>query len=500
LVAVTAIAVNGASREAVMLASVRVVVLALVAVACGPTSISNSPGDGGADTCAPGATRACYSGAPGTAGVGLCAGGTQRCDARGTWGACENEVTPKGEICGNGIDENCNGTPDENNDADGDGFTTCGGDCCDATTDGCGDPRLVNPGAFEAPANMVDDDCDGVTDNAAAATCDSGLASNSATALDYAKAIELCQSATMTDTKWGVISARFTLPSGAGTPNANQRSIRPGFGGTTVRAGSSFAVLSTGNAAAPGQSNPGYVAFQGGNALNVSSAMPADWLTANNNQLPNAPGCPAPNGGTTARDPIMLELKIRTPTNAKSFKLSTAFFSSEFPEWVCSPFNDFFVVLLDSGWTGQPANPADKNLAFYKSPANQTYPVGVNLAHGNTGLFQVCTNGNTGCATDSGAVPGTINTCMGTTELASTGMDVANPAPQFPEDPGYCGANNLSGGGTGWLVTSGNVNGGELITLRIALWDTSDGYYDSLSIIDNFQWSVEASMPGTVIF
>ena len=64
---------------------------------------------------------------------------------------------------------------------------------------------------------------------------------------------------------------------------------------------------------------------------------------------------------------------------------------------------------------------------------------------------------------------------------------------------GYCGANNLLGGGTGWLVTSGNVVGGEIITLRIALWDTSDGIYDSVAIVDNFQWSVDASDPGTVI-
>jgi hypothetical protein len=65
--------------------------------------------------------------------------------------------------------------------------------------------------------------------------------------------------------------------------------------------------------------------------------------------------------------------------------------------------------------------------------------------------------------------------------------------------PGSCGANNLLGGGTGWLVTAGNVVGGEIITLRIAIWDTSDEIYDSVAIIDNFQWSVDSSTPGTVI-
>ncbi|HEY5945119.1 MAG TPA: MopE-related protein, partial [Kofleriaceae bacterium] len=371
----------GSARRAVLLS------ITLFA-ACGPSSHhNNGDDDNTADaqqpSCTPGVTQSCYSGAPGTAGVGPCTGGTQTCESGGYWGPCVGEVVPKGEVCANGVDENCNGMVDENNDADGDGFTTCAGDCCDTTNDGCGDPKLVNPGAFEAPGNMVDDDCDGMTDNVVAATCDSSLPSNSGNAMDYAKAIELCQTASMTDTKWGVISARFALPNGSGAPAPDQKSIRTVFGGTTVRAGSSFAVLSTGNAAATGQQNPAYVAFQGGKTVGATSAAPADWLAANGNKIPNAPGCPAPSG-TDTKDPIMLELKIRTPTNAKSFKLSTNFLSAEFPEYVCSPYNDFFVVLLDSTWTGQPANPADKNLAIYKSPNMQTYPVGVNLAFGNT--------------------------------------------------------------------------------------------------------------------
>jgi hypothetical protein len=470
-------------------------IAAIAITACGPTSGNRgdddgTTGDASIPSCTVGATQACYTGAPGTAGVGPCTGGMQTCESSGTWGPCVGEVTPKGEVCMNGTDDNCNGTTDENNDADGDGFTTCQNDCCDATGDGCGDPKLVNPGAFEAPGNMVDDDCDGMVDNTVAAACDTGLASNSANAVDYAKAIELCQSATMMDKKWGVISAKFVLADGTGTPNGDQRSIRPAFGSTTVRAGASFAVLSSGNAAAPSQTAPNHQAFQPGRTVGTTSGLPADWLAANNNTLPNAPGCPAPSTAN-ARDPVMLELTIRAPTNAKSFKLATNFLSSEYPEYTCSAYNDFFVVLLDSTWTGMPQNPADKNLAFYTSPQMQKYPVGVNLAHGNTGLFQQCKNGPTGC---SGGMTGNMTTCMGTNELTGTGMDTTNIL------IGGCGANNLTGGGTGWLVTSGNVVGGEVITLRIAIWDTSDGALDSVAIIDKFEWSVEASQPGTVIF
>lgn len=477
-----------------MLGSARAVLFALCLLACGPTP-TNKGGDGpdaSSGSCTPGETQSCYTGAAGTEGVGPCRGGTQTCEPSGYWGPCIGEVVPVGEVCNNGIDDNCNGMVDEDQDADGDGFTTCGGDCCDSQVDGCGNPELVNPGAFEAPDNMVDDDCDGMIDNVVAATCDSGLASNSSDPFDYAKAMELCQRATMADSKWGVIDARFVLPDGTtaqNIPHPDQRAIRPTFGNTTTRAGDSFVVLSTGNAAAPGQTNPNYVAFQTGRQISSTDrALPADWLAANNNQVPNAPGCPAPSG-TNGRDAIMLELTIRAPTNAKSFKLATNFMSSEYPEWTCSPYNDFFVVLLDSTWNGTPANPPDKNLAFYKLPQNQIFPVGVNLAHGNTGLFQQCLNGSTGCAAT--ATSGSISTCVSTNELVGTGMDTVTSG---------CGSNNFMGGGTGWLVTTGNVVGGEIIKLRIAIWDTSDSQLDSLAIIDAFEWSVEASEPGTVIY
>jgi hypothetical protein len=478
----------------------------VVVAACGPKRIDGEGADACADpscgqaVCTPGATETCYNGLPGSQNIGTCREGTRTCSDLGLWGACEGEVVPVGEVCGNGADENCNGTADELTDLDGDGFTTCDGDCCDSPNDGCASPALVNPGAFEAMGNSLDDDCDGMIDNVLAANCDSGLTSNSSNANDYAAAMELCQTATEApgDRRWGVVQSALVLASGVGAANANQRAIRPVFGGTTVQSGSAFSVLSTGNAAAVGQTNPSFRDFQTGAAIGTSSAFPADFLAAHNGTLPNAPGCPAPDG-TTANDPVMLQLRIRTPTNARSFSFSMNFQSSEYPEWTCSPFNDFFVVLLDSTFAGNPPNPTDKNLAFYTSPTNQTFPVGVNLAFGNTGLFRQCVNGPTGCA--SASIGGTITTCTGTAELVGTGMDRVNPPAHVDAtgQPGSCGANNLLGGGTGWLVTSGNVVGGEIITLRIAIWDTSDGIYDSIAIVDNFQWSVEASEPGTII-
>ena len=64
-------------------------------------------------------------------------------------------------------------------------------------------------------------------------------------------------------------------------------------------------------------------------------------------------------------------------------------------------------------------------------------------------------------------------------------------------DVGYCGANNQLGGGTGWLVTTGNVKPGETMELRFAVWDTNDPWYDSVVLLDACQWSLPATEPGT---
>jgi hypothetical protein len=79
---------------------------------------------------------------------------------------------------------------------------------------------------------------------------------------------------------------------------------------------------------------------------------------------------------------------------------------------------------------------------------------------------------------------------VSTAQLAGTGLESPSP--------GDCDTDSRQGGATGWLQTSGNVVGGEVITLRVAIWDTSDHVLDSLVALDNFQWSVDVTDPGTI--
>ena len=64
--------------------------------------------------CAPNAMRSCYPGPMTEVNVGICRAGTQRCNAGGTaWGACAGAVGPSSEVCGNMLDDDCDGRPDD---------------------------------------------------------------------------------------------------------------------------------------------------------------------------------------------------------------------------------------------------------------------------------------------------------------------------------------------------------------------------------------------------
>lgn len=77
----------------------------------GTSTGSSGEGGGEATTCTPGTAKECYSGEMATKGVGICLAGKQTCrmDGAGYEEGCAGEVTPKGESCAAGADENCDG-------------------------------------------------------------------------------------------------------------------------------------------------------------------------------------------------------------------------------------------------------------------------------------------------------------------------------------------------------------------------------------------------------
>jgi hypothetical protein len=82
--------------------------------------------------CAPGTVNPCYAGDEKLAGVGACKLGTQTCGKpegelnQGTYGACEGSVAPVAEICGNGVDDDCDGVVDQGCDCGAPSVTVTG--------------------------------------------------------------------------------------------------------------------------------------------------------------------------------------------------------------------------------------------------------------------------------------------------------------------------------------------------------------------------------------
>lgn len=293
-----------------------------------------------------------------------------------------------------------------------------------------------------------------------AAACDENLAVDGDVD-QYLRAINLCQRATEDGSMWGVIEASFSHDVGKATRSADDRQhgILPRYGDVIAkRHGDALGVLSTGwgreyNAAS--EQSP----FEVGVSFNGVGEVPDEF------------------GGfdADAYNLINLRLRIRVPSNAHGFSFDFDFFTSEWPNYLPSEFNDHFTA-----WLTDAAHPEGVNLSF----DSQNRPVSVNL-----GFFDRCVDGvTTGCSGDRGT---RIAVCpAGPGELQGTGFGLLGA--------GCGGAQVPMGGSTGWLTTSTPITPGEVITLEFAIWDEYDTNRDSVVLLDHFRWEADpVSNPGT---
>ena len=161
------------------------------------------------------------------------------------------------------------------------------------------------------------------------------------------------------------------------------------------------------------------------------------------------PACGGLQLANAAFDGISLEVRIRAPSNAKSFSFAHQFFTTDYPDGVCNSFDDVFAVLMSP----KPAGSPDGNLVLDAQ--------GGALTANAASLIQACAPG-----THNGL---TFSCPLSVAPLAGTGFE------------GH--------GSTGWLRTHVPVTGGAELTLRFAIWDSGDHTNDSTVLLDGFTFS-----------
>ncbi|MEM6786264.1 MAG: choice-of-anchor L domain-containing protein [Myxococcota bacterium] len=291
--------------------------------------------------------------------------------------------------------------------------------------------------------------------------CDAGLDVDDPAARNAARALGLCKDKDPDDDgDWGVISTRWSMVDGAPLPSGIEDAYAIGhgildvsFGRNSLRPleGDRFLLLSTGAAREPNR--PGYAAERDKGYL----GSPPDGFPREATQC----------GGIVTgppHDDIALEVTMKAPPGAEGLAFDFIFYTREWPVYVCTTFNDFFVALLSPRRAGQ----ATDNISF----DGLGNPISVNAA-----FLDVCDCPGTGDCTVPPATPQFDYACNeGDLALQDTGFD---SDPQFPQ---------WSHGATQWLTTVAPVAPEETVTLRFAAWDSADGIFDSSTLIDDFRW------------
>lgn len=212
--------------------------------------------------------------------------------------------------------------------------------------------------------------------------------------------------------------------------NRRQAAVNTAWGSDLVPLqGATLAALSNGTARTPVMA--GYVNPAGGYAWGTGGTLPIE--------PPTRPGC-APG---TPRDLLELEIVLTLPAGAGGFAFDHNFLAIDYPEVVCSAFNDGFVALVESPTAGT------INVALDATGNPTTL---------NSALFRA------GAGTELGTAP-----------LVGTGYE--------------------TGGATMWNTASVPGFPGETVRLRLFIYDGTDSIYDSLVLLDNFRWLAPITEP-----
>ena len=250
--------------------------------------------------------------------------------------------------------------------------------------------------------------------------------------------------------------------------NAGAFGVRSNFGVAglfNAREGSQFAVVGSGQVAdlnlvtpnGDDNSGPTHCNDELGGGNDVGGTLPPPLRTNNvggdctqNPALLKTGDCSNTvqeqfDAGGAAFDYAELRFVLQVPQDVTSFSYDFAFFSTEYPVYYGTEYNDMYIGWLESEkWTGNISfdamgNPISLNAGF--------------LDHRD----------------DNGQLPALAGTCM------------------------------RQHAGTNWLQTTAGVTPGETITVVFAIFDLSDPVLDSYIFLDNFKWGCEPTGKPTTM-
>ncbi len=205
--------------------------------------------------------------------------------------------------------------------------------------------------------------------------------------------------------------------------------VLPTFGpNNPASEGARFLALSSGSARAPNQ--PGYSAeLLKGYPVTPPAGFPKSQAS-----------CAAPS--SQGYDGIGLSVTLVVPEGVQSMTFDYAFFTDDYPDWVCTTAVDQAAALV----TGIGGSSAVQNVLLDSS--------GNPMLASPTALRA--------CASSTG-----FACSLGTGPIAETGMTA----------------------GSGWLETASlPVTPGDTIHAVFTIWDSLDGNFDSTLLLDDFTW------------
>ncbi len=163
-------------------------------------------------------------------------------------------------------------------------------------------------------------------------------------------------------------------------------------------------------------------------------------------------------GGSDPNDKIWMQFQTTVPPETSGYRFDFAFFSSEWPMYVGTGYNDLFIAWqVSEAYTG--------NTTFLPDPDNP----GEGLPLTITALDPYFQSDGFAC------LPAGDPSCVPPSELESTGFERR--------------------AATDWVAAEAAVVGGETIEVVFFLADMSDALLATVVLLDNWRWSCQGCVP-----